>query len=188
MKKVALTGNIAAGKSAAQARLEDLGFLVFDTDRAGHEALLAESVKKAFDDVLDADGEISRRKLGRLVFGDRKLLKKLERISHPVIVRKMREFFDDNRNAELVFAAVPLLFEVGLETEFDKVIFIQAAASRRQQRLMRRDNLSEQQARLRIAAQDPPRTKIRRSDFVIVNNGSLLNLYKQLDDIIAKLC
>jgi dephospho-CoA kinase len=189
MKKVAITGNIAAGKSAAQAYLERLGFLVFDCDVAGHGALRSDLIKKAFAeyDVFGKNGEISRRKMGALVFNDEKLRRKLEKLSHPIVLEKMEAFFEENRAEKLLFVAVPLLFEVGLGEMFDAVIFIDADIDIRKRRLAARDGLTADEVQARTAAQLPTKEKILRSDFVITNNGSLGELYQQLDIVIPGL-
>jgi dephospho-CoA kinase len=186
MKKIAITGNIGAGKSAVQENLERLGFLVFDTDLAGHEALKSGLIKKAFADydVFGADGEISRRKLGELVFGDEKLRRRLEGLSHPIVLEKMEEFFEKNRDEKLVFVSVPLLFEVGLGEMFDAVILVDADDDIRKTRLMARDGLTANEVQARTAAQRNPKEKILRSDFVVTNNGDLDELYQQLDIVI----
>jgi dephospho-CoA kinase len=186
MKKIAITGNIAAGKSVAQTYLERLGFLVFDCDKAGHEALKSDLIKKAFAgyDVFDANGEILRRKMGMLVFGDEKLRRKLEKLSHPIVLEKMNEFFDENRNAKVLFVSVPLLFEVGLGEMFDAVIFVDADSDIRERRLAARDCLTANEVQARTAAQLPSKEKVRRSDFVITNNSSLDEMFQQLDNVI----
>jgi dephospho-CoA kinase len=189
MKKVAITGNIAAGKSLVQGRLEALGYVVFDTDQAGHEALADDAIKAAFRayDVFLSDGEISRQKLGRLVFSDSRLLRKLEKLSHLIVFEKMQRFFQQNRHAELVFVAVPLLFEVGLAENFDEVIFIDADTEIRKTRLIQRDNLTAAEAEARLNAQNSPESKIPQSDFVITNNAEKAKAYRQLDAIISQL-
>jgi dephospho-CoA kinase len=189
MKKIAITGNIAAGKSAAQAYLERLGFLVFDCDVAGHGALGSDLIKNAFAgrDVFDANGEILRWKMGALVFGDKKLRKKLEKLSHPIVLEKMNEFFEKNSSEKFLFVAVPLLFEVGLGEMFDAVIFVDADIDIRKRRLAARDGLTADEVQVRTAAQLPTKEKVPKSDFVIMNNGSLDEMYQQLDNVIARL-
>ena len=106
MAKIAITGNIASGKSVVESFLKARGFEVFDTDKIAHQFLLSlEEVKNAFAefDVFE-DGQISRKKLGALVFRNKELLLCLESIIHP----KIKDFIINLPDG--VFVSVPQLF------------------------------------------------------------------------------
>ena len=125
MIKVALTGNIASGKSTAELFLKELGFLCLNTDDISHQILRNNSdVINAFKsfDILDEHGSISREKLGKIVFSDIKLLKVLENIIHPIVRKKIQEFFSAHADKEIVFVGIPQLFESGMQDLFDKII------------------------------------------------------------------
>ena len=114
MLKVAITGNIASGKSQVERILLTMGFKVADTDKLNHFILASDysaiqEIKSAFieDDILDENGHISREKLGKIVFSsvDKKI--KLEEILHKRIFQKVEEFFKENSTRDIVFVAVP---------------------------------------------------------------------------------
>ena len=183
MIKVAITGNIASGKSQVERFISELGYFVVDADKLGHQVLLdyKEEIIPLFenDDILDKNGEISRIKLGNIVFFDAEKKKNLEKFSHKKIREKICELFLLNKDKELVFVAVPLLFEAEMENLFDKIIFVSAPESIRVDRLMKRNNYTKEQAMARINSQQEEQEKIKKSDFVINNNSDLENL-KQL--------
>ena len=145
MLKIAIVGNIASGKSTVENFLREKEFSVFDTDILSHEILenSAEKVKKLFEnfDILE-NGEISRKKLGNLVFFDENLRKKLENVIYPKLKEKISEIFTENSDKKFVFISIPLLFEVGWFDLFDKILFIKADDKIRLERLMKRNNLS----------------------------------------------
>ena len=187
MIKVAITGNIASGKSVIQNYLISKGYKVIDTDdlaktvRDENSALIIENFKD-FD--IEENGKISTQKLGNLVFENSKLRKKLDKIIHPLIFEKMEEFFNQNQDENIVFVGIPLLFETHAEKYFDKIIFVQSDNEIRLQRLMARNNLTEKEALNRINSQISQEEKIKNSEFVIYNNGDFNNIYSQIDKIL----
>lgn len=183
MRKVAITGNIAAGKSAVEDILKSKGFKILDTDVVGHEILEKnEEVRLEFQeyDVFE-NGKISREKLGKLVFSDKSLLEKLNSITHPLIRKKIEEFFADNSSEEVVFVAIPLLFEAGMEDMFGEIIIVIADDNIRLKRLMKRNGYIKEYAEQRLNSQMPQADKIKKSDIVINNNGMLSDLKIQID-------
>ena len=181
MTKIAITGNIAAGKSVVENILRDKGYIVYDADKIAHEILAnSQEVRQTFSefDILE-NGEISREKLGKLVFNNNELRKKLENIIHPQVKNFITELKDD-----LVFVAVPLLFEANMQDLFDKIIFVSAPQEIRLKRLMARNNLTEQEAMVRINAQESEEEKIKKSDFVIVNDGALEHIFPQIEALL----
>lgn len=183
MRKIAVTGNIAAGKSAVENILRAKGFKVIDADVIAHELLVNNhKVTEAFKefDIFEDNG-ISRKKLGTLVFENHDLRKRLEDILHPEIKDKIYEFFLNNRYEKYVFASVPLLFEAGMQGLFDEIVFVYADDDIRLARLMERNGFSREEALLRMNSQMPQQDKIEKSDFIIENNGSIDELKKQID-------
>lgn len=179
MIKVAITGNIASGKSEVQKILENMGYKVLDTDIVGHEILkTCGKIKTEFKDydVFDDSGEISREKLGRLVFSNPELKKKLEQISHPEIRKKILEFFNKNKTEKLIFVGIPLLFEAKMEDIFDKILLIYADDEIRKQRITEYRGYSKEYADARMNCQLSQDIKKNLVDYTIVNNKDKNNL------------
>ncbi len=186
MTKIAIVGNIAAGKSCVEEVLKQKGFEVYDTDKFSHEILQTSSdIKNLFKnyDILNSSGNVCRKKLGNLVFENPKLKTQLENIIHPQI----KQIIENIKSNNIVFISVPLLFEAGMEDLFDCILFISADEHIRLQRLMNRNKLTKKEALLRIRAQQDENEKIRKSDFVIYNNFSKEDLSIEVEKIIEKI-
>lgn len=185
MIKYAIVGNIASGKSAVESILIKAGETVIDADKISHELLEdnTEVINTFKDyDILE-NGRISRDKLGRLVFADKKLKSLLESILHPQITEKINEFFIKNQDKERVFVSVPLLFETKMENLFDKLIFIYCDDKIRLERLMQRENYTKEYAKARMKSQQNQDGKVKYSDIVIYNNSTI----EELERLVKKL-
>lgn len=189
MLKVAITGNIASGKSVVQEILATSGFAVFDADIAAHELLDDNSaVLETFADfdILE-NGKISREKLGKIVFNNKNLLEKLNAIIHPLVRAEIENFFDENSDKNIVFAAVPLLYECGMENMFDRVVLIQTSDSVRLERLIKRSGYSREYALKRLESQMPQDKKAAKADFIINNDGDFGALTRQVSTLVQTL-
>lgn len=190
MLKVAITGNIAAGKTAVEEILRKKGYEVLDTDDVSHNLLENKKVKaqitSEFDgfDILE-NNQISRHKLGKIVFTDETLRKKLESVLHPLIKKEIGRFFRDCKaNGEkIAFVSVPLLFEAKMEKLFEKIVLIHSDTQIRLQRLVKRNNLTIEQAKSRIKIQMPQDEKLKLSDYVIYNNKSTKDLELSINSL-----
>jgi dephospho-CoA kinase len=175
---VAITGGIAAGKSEALAAFARHGAAVASADDNVHRVYredgeLKEALRARWGDgVIDAGGEVDRAAIGRIVFADRAELAWLEGELHPRVRRLQTEWFDELRSRDdppaLAVVEIPLLYETGGESRFDKVVVITAPPELRESR---RGVFPDREARL-----VPEEEKMRRADFAFVNDGTLAAL------------
>jgi len=184
MYRVALTGNIASGKSAVARVWERLGAAVVDADRLARAAVQPGTpghgavVRRFGPGVLEPDGRIDRAALRRLAFGDESARRDLERILHPEIGR-LRAAEDERlerAGTALVAHVIPLLFEVGLETEYDDIVLVDAPEAVRLRRLVELRGLGEAEAKAMVEAQMPASSKRARATLLIENTGTLKEL------------
>lgn len=195
LSRVALTGGIATGKSYVRGRFEALGVPTIDSDVLAREAVapgtpgLAAVVSRFGRDILDADGALDRQKLGRIVFADPEARKALEVIVHPEVRGATERWFAslDPARHPMAIADIPLLYEVGRDPDFDAVVVAACAPETQLRRLMRRDGLSEAEARQRLAAQLPIDDKAGRADFVIRTDGSFADTDQQVREVLEAL-
>ncbi len=189
LTKVGLTGGIAAGKSSVAELWRAKGAAVIDSDALARRALqpgtptYAATVEKFGREILNADGTVNRRALGEIVFADERRRQELNAIVHPA-VRQMwaRELAALPADIEVAVVAIPLLFEVGAETEFDCTVAVGCSEPTQLARL-RAIGLDETRARARIRAQWPVQQKLDRADYVIWNDGSRAVLARQAEMI-----
>ena len=195
MISVALTGNVASGKSAVAGRWVELGVPVVSADDLSREAVAPGgeglgAVREAFGDgVLAADGSLDRARLREIVFADDAARRSLERILHPLIWKLRDRWLQDRRaeGARLVVSEIPLLFETGREGEFDVVVFVDASEETRLRRIVDHRPIGRDEAHRMMAAQMDPGSKHERSDHVIVNEGTLEELRAEADRVLVSI-
>lgn len=180
MKVIGLTGGIASGKSTASAYLRELGAAIVDADaisrastRRGGAAF--EAVCAAFGDILGADGEIDRRKLGGIVFADEDARRKLNSIVHPAVMAESRAQIENARasGVKVCILDVPLLFETGMEKLCDETWLIYVPREEQIRRMAERDGLDAVAAAARIDSQMPLEEKLKRADVAIDSSGTI---------------
>lgn len=184
MLRVALTGNIASGKSSVAEAWRRLGAHVVDADVLARRAVEPgtpglRAVAGAFGPgVLTPTGELDRAALRRIVFEDAEARRRLEAIVHPEVERLRHEAEAALRHegARVVVDDIPLLFETGKEGEFDLVVLVDAPEDVRVRRIVERRGLPEAEARAMVEAQLPAAAKRSRADVVIENDGTLAEL------------
>jgi len=184
MLRVALTGNIASGKSSVARVWERLGAPIIDADALARRAVepgspALERIAREFGpQVLGPGGGLNREAMREIVFRDEAARRRLEGIVHPEVARLRAE--EERRlereGARIVVNDIPLLFEVGLEDEFDVVVLVDAPEAVRLDRLVRDRGLDPEEAQRMIVAQMPAESKRRRADIVIENVGTLEEL------------
>ena len=194
MRRVALTGGIATGKSHVTLRLLRAGVPVVDADVAARHAVapgtpgLAAVVDRFGGNVLTADGRLDRAKLGALVFADPQARRDLEAIVHPLVRAHLEQFFDRlPPDTPFAVADIPLLYETGREADFDVVVVVAATPDTQIARVMARDGLSREDAERRLAAQWPIEKKVALADEVIRTDGTFDETDAQVDALLARL-
>jgi dephospho-CoA kinase len=191
---IGLTGGIASGKSTVTGMIRELGIPVIDADqvardvvKVGEEAY-AQIVATFGQDILQANGEIDRAKLGAIVFHNEQERKKLNAIVHPAVRRRMmakKEAYVQS-GAKTIVLDIPLLFESELTHFIDKVIVVYVDDEVQLERLMKRNGFSKEEALARIRSQLPLREKVKKADAVINNNGTVEETKQQLLQILTK--
>ena len=194
MRKIALTGGIATGKSYVASRLRARGIPVVDADVLAREAVMPGSdglkavVKRFGEDVLTPEGTLNRARLGEIVFRDKQARSDLEAIIHPFVRRKIDEFFAALPDGQRFGVAdVPLLYETGRQRNFDRVIVAATSRDRQIARIMSRDGLAREEAERRVAAQLPIEAKVALADYVIRTDGTHEETDQQVEKLVAEL-
>jgi len=194
MWTIGLTGGIGSGKSTVSRWFSQQGIPVIDADRIVHElyeepetieAILADFGKE----VLKDNGEIDRRALGRIVFADGQALGKLEEILHPrvrIAMAKKQEALEQ-AGEKLCVWDVPLLFEANYLSEIDEIWVVWVPPAVQKERVLLRDNLSEEEVEMRIQAQYPLAEKCKQADVVIDNSGNWQETEVQLRKELARI-
>ncbi|OEU68242.1 MAG: dephospho-CoA kinase [Desulfobacterales bacterium PC51MH44] len=187
--KVAVTGGAGSGKTTVCKRLKELGVKVISSDALAREAVAKGSpaykniVNYFGEKVLISDGNINRQLLRRTIINDDVARLALERFIHPEISKLMQRKTAkaEEDGDRVVLIEVPLLFELGLEGQFDVVVVVSTDFEVRVKRLMDRDNISREEAENLLNVQMPNNDKVERAEFVLTNEGSKEQLKKSVD-------
>jgi len=189
--KIALTGGAGSGKSTVARMLAQLGAVVLDADRAAREVVRVgepawEGLRREFGtEYFTKDGELDRPRLARLAFADHEARRRLNAILHPAVThylaRRLAELAA--QGVGLVIVEVPLLFEVGLEGAYDRVIVVYAGPEDQEARLAARDRRPPEEIAGILAAQWPLTEKRDRADYVVDNRGAEADTRRQVENI-----
>ncbi|MBT3194636.1 MAG: dephospho-CoA kinase [Verrucomicrobia bacterium] len=194
MVRIAVTGNVASGKSRVAQHLQARGVPVCDADLIAHDVMAPggaayEGVVAAFGrDILTPDGCIDRRELSDIVLADDLLMQRLNRLVHPV-VRKAIDCWLDAQAAQgkpLIAVIVPLLFEAHMEKGWDAVVCVGCSPDVRRLRLKAR-GFDDDECERRVAVQMGQDEKIARSDYLIWNDESEAALEQRIDDVLKSI-
>ncbi|MEC1289809.1 dephospho-CoA kinase [Bacillus mojavensis] len=191
---IGLTGGIASGKSTVANMLIDKGITVIDADIIAKQAVekgmpaYRQIIDEFGEDILLENGDIDRRKLGAIVFTNEQKRLALNSIVHPAVREEMLKRRDESiANLEtFVVLDIPLLFESKLESLVDKIIVVSVTKELQLERLIKRNQLTEEEALSRIRSQMPLEEKVSRADDVIDNSGTLEETKQQLEEILSR--
>jgi len=186
---IALTGSIGMGKSAVAAMFARAGIPVFDADA---EVRLLQDKGGALVDAIDRrfpgavrDGAVDRDALSTLVLGNPDELAALEAIVHPAVQEARAKFIAAHRDAPALLFEIPLLYETGGQSAFDKVIVVSAPADAQRARVMARPGMTSAKLVAILARQVPDAEKRAMADFVIDTGGDMSTTEAQVSKIIA---
>ena len=186
---IAITGSIACGRSTVTNYLLKKGYKVIDADKIAHDIILYPEVKKyikkEFSEEVFEKEEISRVKLGNIVFNNKEKLNKLNSILHPMIRKEILKKISKSEN--ITFLDIPLLFEAKFDDLADFILVVYTDKLKQIDRLMKRNNITYVEAIKRIDKQYSSEYKKKLANFVIDNNGTRENTEKQVDNLLLEL-
>lgn len=191
---IGITGPAGSGKSTVSKIIKTIyknKASIIDVDRLGHEVLtyffIKEKLKEIFgEEILDDDNNISRSKLGEIVFSNKEKLELLNQIVHPEILKKTEQILKkiSNKN-DIIMVDAALLFKIGLDKLCDKIIYVDAPEELRIKRLSENRGIPLEKAKNIVKSQEYINSE--RCDFKILNIGNFDKLYKETEKIIQNL-
>jgi len=191
--RVGLTGGIASGKSTVSSILRELGAVVIDADQIAREVVakgtpgLAAVVAAFGADMLTADGELDRARMGALVFADEAARRWLEAIVHPLVFERYAELEAAAPEDGIVVHDIPLLVESGRAAEFDAVVVVDAPIETQVERMVRDRGWTEDEAHARIAAQATREKRRAVATYLIENTGTREDLRRKVTEVFEQL-
>ena len=189
MIRIALTGSIGMGKSTVARMFEAAGVPVFDAD-AVVRALqapgggLVDKIGEIFPGCVRS-GTLDRECLATIVLADSHKLSALEAIVHPAVRQAREQFIAEHPDAPALLFEIPLLFETGGETEFDKIVVVSAPADVQRARVLGRAGMTATKLDSILGRQMPDEQKRAKADFVVDTGSDLSTTQKQVRDILA---
>lgn len=191
MKVIGLTGGIASGKSTVSNILKELGAVVIDVDLVSRavvsqgEIAYTKIIENFGKDILMADGSINRKKLGNIVFSDHQKLLLLNQITHPEIIKKVKEIiaFYNKEHKKAVVVDAAILIEMGLYKHVDFIWLVVVDKETQLMRLIERDKLSRNDAQNRINAQITDEQRIEYANVVIDNTQPLNKVREKVREL-----
>ena len=194
IRRIALTGGIATGKSYVATRIREAGVPIVDADVLSREVVapgtpgLAAVRKRFGPDAVRRDGTMDRVRIAQIVFKDKRARLDLEAIIHPAVQRAIDDFFAQlPKRTPFAVADIPLLFETKREGQFQSVVVVACPRELQLTRLMERSKLSKEDAERRLGAQLPIDQKVKKATHVIRTDGTFEETDAQVADLIKKL-
>lgn len=193
-KIIGLTGGIASGKSTVTKIIRESGFKVIDADQVVHKLqakggkLYQALLEWLGPEILDADGELDRPKLSKMIFANPDNMKTSARLQNSIIRQELACQRDQlKQTEEIFFMDIPLLIEEKYIKWFDEIWLVFVDKEKQLQRLMARNNYSREEAELRLSHQIPLTDKKSFASLIIDNNGDLITLKEQMLDALQRL-
>ena len=194
IRRIALTGGIATGKSYVSSKIKEAGVPIVDADVLSREVVapgtpgLAAVRKRFGPDSVRRDGTMDRVRIAQVVFKDKRARLDLEAIIHPAVQRAIDDFFAQlPKRTPFAVADIPLLFETKREGQFQSVVVVACPRELQLTRLMERSKLSKEDAERRLGAQLPIDQKVKKANHVIRTDGTFEETDAQIADLIKKL-
>lgn len=194
MLKVGLTGSIGCGKSSLSNILKKYDIPIIDADIKGREIYenkeLLRDIEKSFgSSVINKDGTLNRKNLGKIVFNDDYKLEKLNSLTHPVIQNMIKDDLNkyEKFGKKIAVVDAALLIEAGFMNMLDTLVVVTCSEEVQLQRVVLRDNCSEEDAMGRIKSQMPQDEKVKYAEFVVDNSGTIEQLEKEAEKLINSL-
>jgi len=174
MKIICITGGIGSGKSLVAKIIETIGYPVYYSDERAKQLYFDAEIKPQIIELLGTqayidDKTINKKYIAEKIFSDKSLLEKINNIIHTAVKNDFQKFLNEHKDQTLIFKESALIFEAGLKNTCDKIILVTAPKEVRIKRVMKRDNLSEQEVLSRMTHQWDDEKKIPLADYVINN-------------------
>lgn len=195
MKKtliIGITGGIGGGKSTLAKVLCEKGYFVYDTDLEAKRLQNKDTnVRRQLTDlfgseIYDETGNLDRKKLAGIVFKNQELLSKLSQIVHPAVRHDFQAWKQKYADEKYLFVESAIMFESGLHELMDKIIVVTAPENVRVDRVVKRDKITPEQVRARMANQMPEDEKVKKADIVLNSDGKHV-LSQNIDRMFAEL-
>lgn len=192
---IGLTGQTGAGKSTVCELLLGRGYKIIDADLVAREVVenggqcLLDLAIEFTIEILNEDGSLNRKKLAEIAFPDKEKRMRLNQITHPYILAEIKSQADKlvENGAKFVFLDAPTLFESGGDVMCDKIVSVIAPKKIRLERIIRRDNLTETEVKIRMGAQHSDSFYSSRSDFTIRNESDISALRVLVMEMLDKI-
>jgi dephospho-CoA kinase len=172
-KIIGLTGGIGSGKSTVAGYFQELGVPVYVADTEAKKIMdqpdTIQEVQQIFDENVIFEGKLDRKKIASIVFNNAEKLAQLNKIIHPKVKQDFKDWLEKHKNYSFIIKEVAILFETNSENDFDAIILVTAPEKIRIERVINRDNITENQVRERIKNQLSDEEKISKSHYIIEN-------------------
>ncbi len=193
--RIAVTGSAGSGKSLVCQRFKAIGLVTLDCDVIARQ--IVEPGMPGFEKIVELFGQkvvgkqgiLDRSKLRNIIVNNSSLRQKMENILHPQIIKEMVFQIENTelRDKNAVVVEVPLLFELGMEKQFDVTIAVAAQDMDLVKRISDRDNVGEKDAQKILDLQMSQQDKMARADYVIFNKGTRSELFDSVDNLFNKI-